>query len=200
MAASPESVLSFWFGPTGSAVEITARQRGLWFGKSADADRKVIEQFGDTLRDARQGHLDSWARTPHGRLALVIVLDQFPHHVYRDQAAAFDSDAASLMLALQALASGEDRQLSLIERVFLYLPLEHAESLAMQDCAVALYAALVREADESERMLFEGFHDYAIRHRDVVAQFGRFPHRNAALGRTSTAAELDFLTRPGSRF
>ncbi len=200
MAALPESVLAFWFGAAGSAAEITARQRGLWFGKSADADRAVVEQFGDTLRDARQGRLNDWADTPHGRLALVIVLDQFPHHVYRNQAAAFDSDAASLALALQALASGEDRQLSLIERVFLYLPLEHAESLAMQDCAVALYAALVREADEAERALFEGFHDYAIRHRDVVAQFGRFPHRNETLGRPSTPAEREFLTQPGSRF
>lgn len=200
MTASPESVLAFWFGAPGSATEIAARQRGLWFGKSAEADRKVIEQFGDTLRDAREGHLDYWVRSPRDRLALVIVLDQFPHHVYRNQAAAFDSDAQSLAIALQALATGEDRQLTLIERVFLYLPLEHAESLAMQDCAVALYAALVREADETERSLFEGFHDYAIRHRDVIAQFGRFPHRNAVLGRASSQSELDFLTQPGSRF
>lgn len=200
MAATPDAVLAFWFGAPGSAGETSQRQRALWFGKSAEADRAVSVQFGGTLADARAGRLNDWAGTPRGRLALVIVLDQFPHHVFRDQAAAFASDAQALELALAALATGEDRALGLIERVFLYLPLEHAESLAMQDCAVALYAALVRECAEDERALFEGFHDYAVRHREVVARFGRFPHRNAVLGRASTAEEIDFLTQPGSRF
>ena len=200
MHATPDAVLAFWFGPAGSAAEISGRQRALWFGKSAKADQAVSAQFSDTLTDARAGKLVDWTATPHGRLALVVVLDQFPHHIYRDQAGAFASDALALELALSALATGEDRALSLIERVFLYLPLEHAESLAMQDCAVALYAALVRESCADERALFEGFHDYAVRHRDVVARFGRFPHRNAVLGRASTPEEITFLTQPGSRF
>lgn len=200
MAATPESVLAFWFGAPGSARETSQRQRALWFGKSAEADRAVSVQFAESLTKARAGRLNHWAATPRGRLALVIVLDQFPHHVFRDQAGAFSSDAQALDLALAALATGEDRALSLIERVFLYLPLEHAESLAMQDCAVALYAALVRECADDERALFEDFHEYAVRHRDVVARFGRFPHRNAILGRPSSAAEIEFLTQPGSRF
>ena len=201
MTASPESVLAFWFGAPGSATEIAARQRGLWFGKSAEADRKVIEQFGDTLRDAREGHLDYWVRSPRDRLALVIVLDQFPHHVYRNQAAAFDSDAQSLAIALQALATGEDRQLTLIERVFLYLPLEHAEDLAMQQRSVECYQSLVQMApDEATREYLLGTLDYAHKHQDVIERFGRFPHRNAILGRPSTAQESDYLAQPGSGF
>ncbi|MCA1926632.1 MAG: DUF924 domain-containing protein [Thiobacillus sp.] len=200
MPATPETVLAFWFGAPGSALETSQRQRALWFGKSAETDRAVSVQYGKLLTDARSGRLDDWADTPRGCLAQVIVLDQFPHHVFRGQAAAFASDAQALKLSLAALAAGDDRALSLIERVFLYLPLEHAESLAMQDCAVALYAALVRECAADERALFEDFHDYAVRHRDVIARFGRFPHRNAALGRASTAEEIAFLAQPGSRF
>jgi len=200
MNTQPEHVLDFWFGPRGSAVEIAARQGGLWFGKSPDNDRIVAERFGETLATARAGHLDHWKKSPQGRLALVIVFDQFPHHIHRDQPLAFATDTQALELAMDALAEGEDRRLTMIERVFLYLPLEHAESLAMQEQAVVLYDALMRKADKEERDLFASFCDYAIRHRDVVARFGRFPHRNAILGRTSTLEEIEFLKQPGSRF
>jgi uncharacterized protein (DUF924 family) len=130
----------------------------------------------------------------------VIVLDQFPHHIHRDTPDAFAQDAKALALSLAALAAGEDKSLTLIERVFLYLPLEHAESIAMQDLSVAQYQQLADEAVESERTLFDNFLDYAHKHRDVVLRFGRFPHRNDILGRTSTAEEIAFLKQPGSRF
>jgi uncharacterized protein (DUF924 family) len=133
-------------------------------------------------------------------LAFVIVLDQFPHHIHRDTPDAFAQDAKALALSLAALAAGEDKSLTLIERVFLYLPLEHAESIAMQDLSVAQYQQLADEAVESERTLFDNFLDYAHKHRDVVLRFGRFPHRNDILGRTSTAEEIAFLKQPGSRF
>ena len=200
MTASPESVLAFWFGAPGSAAEVAGRQGKLWFGKSPVNDQRVIEQFTDTLTVASQGGLDHWAGTPRGRLALVIVLDQFPHHIHRDQPQAFATDPQSLALCLAALAAGKDRQLAPIERVFLYLPLEHAESLDMQDRSVALYEILAHEAAPDERALFDNFLDYARKHRDVVARFGRFPHRNAILGRLSTPDEREFLTQPGSRF
>jgi uncharacterized protein (DUF924 family) len=200
MADQPESVLAYWFGPPGSAAEVAGRQTRLWFGKSPDNDRAVAERFAATLAAATAGRLDHWADTPRGRLALVIVLDQFPHHIHRDRPQAFATDPQALSLSLDALSAKEDRHLAPIERVFLYLPLEHAESLAMQERSVSLYAALAREATAEERALFDNFLDYARRHRDVVARFGRFPHRNAILERASTADELEFLELPGSRF
>ena len=200
MVDQPESVLAFWFGAPGSAAEIAGRQGKLWFGKSPANDQTVIDRFAATLAAATAGQLDHWTDTPRGRLALVIVLDQFPHHIYRDRPQAFATDPQSLALSLAALESGEDRQLAPIERVFLYLPLEHAESLEMQERSVSLYERLSREASASERALFDNFLDYARKHRDVVARFGRFPHRNAILGRASSPDEVEFLKQPGSRF
>jgi uncharacterized protein (DUF924 family) len=200
MIAQAENVLDFWFGPSGSATDTAGRQGKLWFGKSPANDQAVIDRFSTTLLAATARQLDHWADTPRNRLALVIVLDQFPHHVYRDQPQAFATDPQALALSLEALATGEDRQLTPIERVFLYLPLEHAESVAMQEQSVALYEQLALEAAAGERGLFDDFHNYARQHRDVVARFGRFPHRNAILGRPSTADELEFLKQPGSRF
>jgi uncharacterized protein (DUF924 family) len=130
----------------------------------------------------------------------VIVLDQFPHHIYRDKPQAFDTDPQALALSLEALMTGEDQQLTPIERVFLYLPLEHTESAAIQERSVLLFERLAQEAVADERALFEDFLNYARQHRDVVARFGRFPHRNAILGRPSTPDELEFLKQPGSRF
>ncbi len=195
-----ESVLAFWFGPPGSAAEVAGRQGKLWFGKSPDNDRAVAARFSATLAAATAGQLDRWANTPRGRLALVIVLDQFPHHIHRDRPQAFATDPQALALSLAALDAGEDRQLAPIERVFLYLPLEHAESIGMQEQSVSLYEKLARAAAADERALFDDFLEYARRHRDVVARFGRFPHRNAILGRASTPDEIEFLKQPGSRF
>ena len=200
MPAAPNTVLAYWFGAPGSAADIAARQGKLWFGKLPENDRDITARFSSTLEAASSGMLDHWAGTPHGRLALVIVLDQFPHHVHRDTPLAFSQDAKSLALSVDALALGEDKQLAPIERVFLYLPLEHAESVSVQDLSVALYTRLAGEAAESERALFDNFLDYARKHRDVVARFGRFPHRNAILGRPSTPEETEFLNQPGSRF
>ena len=200
MSDLPESVLTFWFGPPGSATEVAGRQTKLWFGKSPANDQAVSERFAATLAAATAGGLDHWADTPRGRLALVIVLDQFPHHIHRDQPQAFATDPQSLALSLAALETGEDRKLAPIERVFLYLPLEHAESLDLQERSVSLYEQLAREAAADERALFDNFLDYARKHRDVVARFGRFPHRNAILGRASTPDEVEFLKQPGSRF
>ena len=200
MDLQPENVLAFWFGLPGSAAEIAGRQRKLWFGKTPENDLAVTERFAATLRAAAAGKLDHWANTSRGRLALVIVLDQFPHHIHRDQPQAFATDSQALALSLDALAAAEDRQLAPIERVFLYLPLEHAESIDMQDQSVSLYEKLAREAGADERALFDDFLDYARKHRDVVVRFGRFPHRNEILGRPSTPDELEFLKQPGSRF
>ena len=200
MTTQPENVLDFWFGSSGTATEIVGRQRKLWFAKSAANDQAVIDQFADTLVAATAGRLDHWADTPRGRLALLVVFDQFPHHIHRNQPQAFATDPQALALSLAAIKAGDEQHLTPIERVFLYLPLEHAESNEMQDWSVALYEKLAREAAIEERALFDDFLKYARQHRDVVARFGRFPHRNAILGRPSTDDELEFLKQPGSRF
>lgn len=200
MTAQPQTVLDFWFGPPGSAADIAARQGTLWFAKSEANDRAVSEQFSDTLIAATVGELDHWAHTPSGRLALIIVFDQFPHHIHRGRPQAFATDPQALALTLAALAAHEDAQLTPIERVFLYLPLEHAESNEMQALSVSLYEKLAAEATVGEQALFADFLKYAQSHRDVVARFGRYPHRNDILGRPSTPAEIEFLKQPGSRF
>lgn len=199
-AASPEAVLDFWFGQPGPAAEVAARQSPLWFGKSAANDQQVTGRFADTLIAAGAGQLDHWARTPRNRLALIVVLDQFPHHIHRNQGQSFAYDAQSLAHAQAMIENGDAGRVAPIERVFVYLPLEHAESLALQDQSVALYAQLATEAGAAERPLFDGFLDYAVKHRDVVARFGRFPHRNELLGRPSSSEEIAFLQKPGSRF
>jgi len=200
MTVQPENVLAFWFGPSGSAAEVAGRQRKLWFGKSVADDQEVTERFADTLLAATAGQLDHWADTSRGRLALIIVLDQFPHHIHRNRPQSFATDQQALALSLSALAVGVDQQLATIERVFLYLPLEHAESNDMQVLSVSSFEKMAREAGADERALFDDFLNYARQHRDVVARFGRFPHRNAILKRPSTPEELEFLKQPGSHF
>jgi uncharacterized protein (DUF924 family) len=200
MIATPDAVLDFWFGAPGPAADVAARQRTLWFAKSAANDRIVTTRFAETLVAAGKGELDGWAATPRGRLALIVVLDQFPHHVHRDHGQSFAYDAQSLVLAMEMIRRGEDAQLTPLERVFVYLPLEHAESIEMQNRSVALYEKLATETPAAERQLFDGFLNYARKHRDVVARFGRFPHRNELLGRISTPEEIEFLKQPGSRF
>jgi uncharacterized protein (DUF924 family) len=200
MHADADAVLDFWFGAAGTAAEIAARQRNLWFGKSAANDALVVERFADTLIAVGKGELDRWKDSPRGLLALIVVLDQFPHHIHRNHGLSFAYDAQSLALTQAMIQRGDDARVAPIERVFVYLPLEHAESLAMQDLSVAQYEKLVAEASPEERGLFEGFLDYARKHHDVVARFGRFPHRNELLGRPSSPEEIEFLKQPGSRF
>ena len=198
--AAPEDVLDFWFGQPGPAAQVAAQKSALWFGKSVANDQLVIERFADTLIAAGAGQLDHWALTPRNRLALIVVLDQFPHHVHRNHGQSFAYDTQSLALALAMIENGDAARVASIEQVFVYLPLEHAESMAMQDLSVTLYAQLEADATAAEHPLFKGFLDYAQQHRDVVARFGRFPHRNALLGRPSTSEEIEFLKLPGSRF
>ncbi len=196
-------VLAFWFG----APPLAARAE--WFRKDAAFDEAIRARFGGLVEDALDGRLPL-PGSPDGRLpsgaagtppaaeptlARLILLDQFTRNLYRGQARAFAGDAQALALALALIDRGGDRLLHPLQRWFVYLPLEHAEDLALQDRSVALFAALAAEAPGFESAL-----DYAERHRDVIRRFGRFPHRNAALGRTSTPDELAYLATPGSGF
>lgn len=197
---SIETVLDYWFGPSGPPAERAERQFPLWFKGGAEADAEIRERFGELHARAVAGELGDWAGTPNGRLALVIVLDQFSRNLGRGTPAAFANDERARSLVLEAIDNGEDRQLDVLERVFLYMPLEHAESIAMQDRCVACFEALLDEAPAAAKKTFLGFLDYAREHRDIVKRFGRFPHRNAILGRTSTQAETEYLSQGGHTF
>lgn len=197
---APEDVLDFWFGPLRPAEAPEAGRFALWFGKNPETDRAIRERFEADVLLASEGRRDSWAATPRGTLALVVLLDQFPRNLWRGAPRAFAFDARALALSLAAQARGDDRALHPAERGFLYLPMEHAESLEMQERSVRAFARLAAEAPPALRELTESFRDYAVRHRDAIARFGRFPHRNAILGRPSTPEEIAFLREPGSSF
>ena len=178
---TPEAVLAYWFDPL---------TKPKWF-KGGDAfDVEVRARLGLLYERAAEGALDGWAVETTGLLALVILFDQVPRNIHRGTPRAFATDPQAMALARLAVDQGQDEALSLDERVFLYLPFEHAEDLAEQERSVALFRAL---GDAN-------YLDYAIRHKDVIARFGRFPHRNTILGRASTAEETVFLEGPGSSF
>ena len=188
-----DDVLAFWFGAQGESAYGQARPA--WFRKDDAFDAQIRARFLAEVEAAIAGQLGDWAASPPGALALFILLDQFPRNLFRNTARAFAGDAIALALAERVVEQGWDRKLLPVERVFVYLPFEHSESLADQDRSIALFSALAGEYPETASYL-----DYAHRHRDVIVRFGRFPHRNAALGRTSSAAETDYLAQPGSGF
>ena len=161
----------------------------LWFQGGPEVDREIAERFGADLVRARRGELDGWVETPRGRLALIILLDQFSRNIHRGSGAAFASDAQALDLTLDGLANGHDQPLSCFEQLFFTIPLEHAEDLAMQDRMITYLEAWSQRLPETLQGMAKGVRDFAQMHRAVIARFGRFPTRNAALGRSSTPEE-----------
>ncbi len=185
-----DAVLDFWFGQPR-----VAQARAEWFRKDAAFDALIRERFGATIEAALAGGLRDWEGRPEGRLARIVVLDQFTRNAFRDTPRAFAGDALALAAARELAARGEDRALPPLMRGFAYLPFEHAEDLAEQREALRLFAALGADHPSQAGLL-----EWAQKHHDIVARFGRFPHRNAILGRASTAEETAFLREPGSRF
>ncbi|WP_429167852.1 DUF924 family protein [Aeromonas rivipollensis] len=196
-----QPLLDFWFGDDSGDAPRAARQAPLWWGKNRETDALLAHRFGELAQAAAEGELAHWAEVPVGRLALILLLDQLPRNIHRAMPAAFAQDAKARDLSLRGLSLGADKALSPLARVFFYLPLEHAESREQQARSVALFEALAAEqADGPARETFEGFADFARRHQVIIQRFGRFPHRNAILGRTSTPEETEFLQQPGSGF
>jgi uncharacterized protein (DUF924 family) len=174
-------ILHFWFH------ELNDQQR---FAKDVALDAALRERFGDTLLAAARGELADWRATPAGRLAEIVLLDQFSRNIYRDTLAAFAQDAQALTLAQELVASGQDQRLDLVQRSFAYMPYMHSESALIHAQAVVLFT----QPGLENSLAFE------LRHQAIIARFGRYPHRNAILGRASTAEELAFLAQPGSSF
>jgi uncharacterized protein (DUF924 family) len=176
-----QDIIDFWFHP---------ETQPNWFSKSPAFDQSLVSRFSGLHQQAIQGELWSWRESIQGRLAEIIVLDQFSRNMFRDTPRAFAQDAQALSLAQEALRSGEDERLETIQRSFLYLPFMHSESTVIHIQALALY----------EKLGSPHHLDYEIRHKDIIDRFGRYPHRNQILGRESTAEELMFLTQPNSSF
>jgi uncharacterized protein (DUF924 family) len=184
-------LLEFWFSET---------SRAQWFEKSAAFDGGIRDRFGETARAAAAGGLNHWGETPPGALALVIALDQFPRNLHRDSPRAFAADAKARAVADEAIARGFDREMPLDRRFFFYLPFEHSESPADQRRSIALFQGWVDGHDATGRDRAMKLMPYVHRHAEIIERFGRFPHRNEALGRESTPAEVEFLRQPNSSF
>jgi uncharacterized protein (DUF924 family) len=195
-----DSVLQFWFGAGRDDAAVVKEQSVLWWSKNSYVDAEMRERFENLVQRAAAGELSDWQSSPRGRLALILLTDQFPRNVYRDSARAFAHDPQALELCMDGIDRGVDLKLRPIERVFFYLPLEHAESLEHQDRSVRQFRQLLDQVSEGEKKIFEEYLDFAIRHREIIARFDRFPHRNEILGRASTPEELAFLATPGSAF
>ncbi|MEX0922165.1 MAG: DUF924 family protein [Rhodovibrionaceae bacterium] len=180
--AEQEALLAFWFDP---------QHKEKWFRRDDDFDAELRQRFGDLHAAAAEGRLDAWRETPRGSLAVVILLDQLTRNFHRGTPEAFANDPTALVRAAEAIERGFDRELGETERVFLYMPFEHSELLADQERGVELMGRLSSDPQWLK---------FAVMHRDLIARFGRFPHRNAVLERESTVEEADFLKEPNSSF
>ena len=190
---TPQEITSWWLGPAQDDVANTGARMKFWFTASAGMDEVIRQRFADAVDRASRGELDDWVAEPAGRLALILLLDQFRRNLYRGLPEAFTCDDTALHLCLEGIELGLDKQLSHAERLFFYMPMQHSESGQVQSQAVEVFEALALQAPEAARDTFNGCAKYAQLHRDIIVEFGRFPHRNAVLGRQSTDAEKVYL-------
>ena len=194
-----DSVCAYWFeGVTPTSIPKAANQR--WFGGGTELDDEIRQRFGSWVELAAAGDFDHWQNSPNGTLALLILLDQFPLNIYRGTARAYAYEQKALNYCHAGLKNQQDQSLNYAERIFFYMPLEHSEDIADQQRAVELFGSLLESAPAGLREHAQGTLDYAIRHRDIIQQFGRFPHRNAVLGREQTPEESEFLEDRSNRF
>ncbi|MDA8693846.1 DUF924 domain-containing protein [Pseudomonadales bacterium] len=214
MIKEAQAVLDFWFGENADDV-VTGRDK-LWFSGGSEVDLQIKKQFSSLVVDAKEQRLAHWEKNPKSHLALIILLDQFTRNIYRGSAQAFSCDEQVRAICHQGLQQGFDRQLTVSERVFYYLPLEHSELIADQQLCVRLLKQLadkverryvvgginkgVDENPNEYQKMFSSYIEYAVLHHDIIAEYGRFPHRNRLLGRQSTQAELAFLKNDGHSF
>ncbi len=192
MDSLTSDVLAFWFGPLDASGRTTARE--VWYRKDPEFDAEIRTRFGGAVSAALAGGYGEWCITASGALARVILLDQFTRNIFRDTPRAFAGDERALATAQDAVKRGLDRELEVYHRWFLYMPFEHSEDPGIQHRSLELFAALAREMGDHDPL------DWAQRHADVISRFGRYPHRNAILGRASTPEEIEYLAQPGAGF
>ncbi|MEM5518802.1 DUF924 family protein [Henriciella sp. AS95] len=198
---TPENVLDYWIGGSAESASAIADMQPRWFQKSFETDKQIADNFIDVLADLASGKANEWARQgARPRLAAIIVLDQFSRNLFRGHKLSFAHDAIARNLMKTGLALGEDKQLSETERVFFYLPAEHSEDMLDQKLSVRLFKQLVAEARPEFKDFCASTLDYAKAHFEVVDEYGRFPHRNKVMRRTSTPEERAYLSQPGAGF
>jgi uncharacterized protein (DUF924 family) len=198
--ALPEEVLEFWFADTNGSPEATLARNEFWFSANPETDSQVWQYFGDVVNDAAEGLYKGWEESNYGRLALIIVLDQFPRNIYRGTSEVFRYDAQALALAGQGVTLGQLAGLSVPEQAFFLMPYQHSEDLAVQRTGVQLMQGMANEAAAEWQQIADGYKQFALMHHDIIAKYGRFPHRNNLLGRSSTEAEIGYLDGGGETF
>lgn len=188
-----EEILEFWFGTFPDAYSSDSTRVDMWFKNGAQYDQEIFASFGSIYESAVQDELEHWLDMPRGKLALIILLDQFSRHINRGHSESFAQDIKAQEICIDGISAGDDFKLHPVERSFFYLPLEHAEDIERQELSVQAFAQLVQDVPEPHQQPFKLSLDYAIRHHYVIEQFGRFPELNEILGRESTAEELEFM-------
>lgn len=188
-----EQVLSFWFKGNALSAPQIDRRMDIWFGEDPVFDHEVAKEFVDDVEKASDGKLDHWAHQPRGRLALILLLDQFRRNIYRNTAEAYEKDRAALKLCVEGAMEKKDRGLKPIQRVFFYMPLQRAESRKIQMKSVEIYNRLAEAVSATHRETFQTIAQFAELHADIIERFGRFPHRNSLLNRQNTPEENAFL-------
>jgi uncharacterized protein (DUF924 family) len=189
-----EAILSFWFKEQELSAPQIDHRMDMWFGEDPVFDHEIEKEFADDVSAACAGSLEHWAAEPHGRLALILLIDQFRRNIYRNSAKAFSKDKLALKLCVEGAIEKKDRSLTPIQRVFFYMPLQHAESRKVQAKSVELYNRLAQVVTLTYRETFLTVAQFAELHKDIIDQFGRFPHRNKLLDRENTAEEAEYLT------
>lgn len=188
-----DAILSFWFKEQQLSAPQIDRRMDLWFGEDEAFDREIKAEFSDDVKLASKGKLDHWAAESRGRLALILLLDQFRRNIHRNTAKAYSMDKVALKLCVEGAMAKKDRGLAPIERAFFYMPLQHAESRRVQQRSVVLFNKLAEAVSATYRETFATIAQFAELHHDIVDQFGRFPHRNKVLGRENTPEEDEYL-------
>lgn len=197
---TPDDVLVFWFGSTDiRGNSIAAKKQSLWFAATPEVDADIKTRFGTITESAQRGELDRWRQTLEGELALLLVCDQLSRNIYRGTRQAFAADSQALAITMSLIQRGEAPNLGLYQQIFLGMPLEHSEDLVTQQRSVDYFRQLQQSfaEDKIASPYLDTHYRYALAHQEVIERFGRFPHRNAALGRTSTQAEKEWLAQGG---
>lgn len=195
-----DAILSFWFKEHELSAPQIDRRMDIWFGEDSVFDHECKKEFANDVAKASAGELDHWAHQPHGRLALILLLDQFRRNIYRNTVKAFEKDRVALKLCVEGAMQKKDKGLLPIERAFFYMPLQHAESRKVQAKSVELYNRLAQAVSPTYRETFATIAQFAELHRDIIERFGRFPHRNKLLGRENTPEEDEFLASENPDF
>jgi len=188
-----QRILDFWFSDSELDSPQLDSRMDRWFGANDEFDEQIRQEFGELIDLATTGQFDDWTETPRGRLALIILLDQFRRNVYRGTAEAFTHDKTALKITIEGTMAGDHKQLNSVERMFFFMPLQHAESLKIQEKSVSIFNALAETVPGTLHETFLMTAQFAELHRDIVAEFGRFPHRNAVLGRPNSSTETTYL-------